>query len=226
MRILALETVDQSGSVAALTGDRIVAQRDLDPQVRSAQSLAPTIAEVLENARWNPREIELVAVAVGPGSFTGLRVGVTTAKMLAYAVGSQVLGVNALEAVAWQVPEGIDQICVVVDAQREQLFAAHFRRDFASVWQWQEPAVLVDAQSWLAGLSAAEAISGPGLAKLANRLPGSVHVLERALWSPRAVTVGRLAWQQYQSGRRDDVFTLVPQYFRPSAAEEKRQQAK
>src|SRR4051812_32591466 len=96
MRIVALETVGAAGSVALLDEERIVAELKLDTARRSAQTLAPGIAELLQQASWRPGDVELVAVASGPGSFTGLRIGITTAKAFAYAVGCQVVGVNSL----------------------------------------------------------------------------------------------------------------------------------
>ncbi|MEX0712672.1 MAG: tRNA (adenosine(37)-N6)-threonylcarbamoyltransferase complex dimerization subunit type 1 TsaB, partial [Pirellulales bacterium] len=91
MRILALETSGKSGSVAVLRGDVLLAEEPLEPSQRSAQSLAPAMRQLLEAVAWTPRDVQLVAVTLGPGSFTGLRVGVTTAKTFAYAVGAVVV---------------------------------------------------------------------------------------------------------------------------------------
>ena len=76
----------------------LLAELSLDHTQRSAQSLAPAIEALLTQVGWLPRDVQLVAVSVGPGSFTGLRVGVTTAKVFAYAVGAEVLGIDTLEA--------------------------------------------------------------------------------------------------------------------------------
>ncbi|HBO44409.1 MAG TPA: tRNA (adenosine(37)-N6)-threonylcarbamoyltransferase complex dimerization subunit type 1 TsaB, partial [Planctomycetaceae bacterium] len=89
MRVLAIETTERVGTVALSEGDRLVVQRSLDAGQRSAQSLAPAVVQTLADAGWKPEDVELVAVTVGPGSFTGLRVGVTTAKTFAYGVGAQ-----------------------------------------------------------------------------------------------------------------------------------------
>jgi tRNA threonylcarbamoyladenosine biosynthesis protein TsaB len=222
MHILAIETTDRSGSVAALDDDRVVAEIDLDPTMRSAQSLAPGIASLLEHVGWNPREIRLVAVATGPGSFTGLRVGVTTAKLIAYATDAQVQGVNSLEAIAWQAPPEVGDVWAVIDAQREQLFAGHFLRAASGVWQSTGEIQLIDNAAWLNLLLPGQSLSGPAVAKFLGKLPAEVRQVDQSLWAPKAAAVGRLAWRQYQSGARDDVFSLVPKYYRRSAAEEKR----
>ena len=104
MIVLALETSALAGSVALFHGDRLLVQRELDSTRRSAQTLAPALAELLAAAGLTPRDVRLVATTVGPGSFTGLRVGVTTAKTFAYAVGAEVLGLNTLEVIAAQTP--------------------------------------------------------------------------------------------------------------------------
>src|SRR5687768_12135976 len=104
MRILALETSGLSGEVALLEGERVIAEQWLDPGQRTARSLAPGMKQILQTAGWQPRDVQLVAVTIGPGSFTGLRVGVTAAKTLAYAVGCEVMGVDTLEVIAAQAP--------------------------------------------------------------------------------------------------------------------------
>ncbi len=221
MKILALETSGQAGSVALLDADALVADLSLPTDERNAKTLAPTIREVLAAAGWTPRDVRLVAVAVGPGSFTGLRVGVTTAKTFAYAVEAEVIGVNTLEAIAAQAPADVSRLAVVLDAQREQVFAAEFARSQAGDFNWARDTAIVDNDEWLAKLDSAVAVSGPGLEKFTARLPASVPVVGREHWQPRATAVGQLAWQFYQAGRRDDLWRLVPQYFRRSAAEEK-----
>src|SRR5262245_33492571 len=87
MRILAIETVGSTGSVAALDERGVLAELALDSRRRSAQTLVPGMAALVESVGWRSRDVELVAVASGPGSFTGLRIGVTTAKTFAYAIG-------------------------------------------------------------------------------------------------------------------------------------------
>src|SRR5436190_8290305 len=135
MRILAIETIDQSGSVAALEGDRPLAMRKLDATLRSAATLAPAIVELLAEANWHPGDVQLIAVASGPGSFTGLRVGVTTAKVFAYAVQADVIGVNALEAIANQTPLDAKSVWTVLDALRDQVVAAKFTRTESARWK-------------------------------------------------------------------------------------------
>jgi tRNA threonylcarbamoyladenosine biosynthesis protein TsaB len=221
MQILALETSGQSGSVALMDGDSLVAERWLPTDERNAKTLAPAIREVLSSVGWTPSDVRLVAVAVGPGSFTGLRVGVTTAKTLAYAVGAEVIGVNTLEVIAAQVPRDANRLAVVLDAQRQQVFAAEFVRGPTSDFNWAHDTAIVDNDEWLAKLDPEVAVSGLGLEKLVARLPDNLTVIACEHWQPRAAIVGQLAWRKYQAGQRDDLWRLVPQYFRRSAAEEK-----
>ncbi|MEX0978795.1 MAG: tRNA (adenosine(37)-N6)-threonylcarbamoyltransferase complex dimerization subunit type 1 TsaB, partial [Pirellulales bacterium] len=128
MRILAIETVETTGSVALLEDDVLLAERQLDPQVRSAQSLAPGIADLLKESHLRAADVDLVAVASGPGSFTGLRIGVTTAKVFAYATNCQVIGVGTMIAIASRVPAEVSHFSVLLDARRGELFVADFFR--------------------------------------------------------------------------------------------------
>lgn len=219
MKILALETSGTFGGVAALDGDRLLAALSLDRSIRTARSLAPGMRDVLRAAGWSARDVELVAVAAGPGSFTGLRLGVTTAKTFAYAVGCKLLGINTLEVIAAQAPAACEPLHVIVDAQRQQVFAS--TRTDAPAAPSLAPTQVLAIDDWLRELSSGAWVTGPMLARLAERLPRDVNVVDPALWTPTAESVARLAWRHYQAGRRDDVFQLVPQYYRRSAAEEK-----
>jgi tRNA threonylcarbamoyladenosine biosynthesis protein TsaB len=224
VRVLAIETSCRAASVALLDGDTLVAAEALSDQVGTAASLAPAIAALLERCSWRAAGVELIGVARGPGSFTGLRVGVTTAKTLAYALRCQVLGVDTLEAVANQV-SAEDDVVAVLDAQRNQLFSTRFSRAGAAGWQMRQPSQIVDLAPWLASLSGGETVAGLGLKRILPHLPAGVRIAPEECWQPRAETVGRLALRDFLAGRRDDLWQLVPRYLRRSAAEEKREAA-
>jgi len=224
VRILALETTERVGSVAAWRDNNLLLQKDLAPDQESARSLAPAIRDLLGQIGWRPGDVELVAVRQGPGSFTGLRVGVTTAKTFAYAVGAQVLGVDTLEAIAAGAPEGVSRLSAAMDAQRGDVVARRFERGDGGWLVPVEPARLIPLEEWLAGLTAGWHVSGPVLRKLPGRIPSHVVALEAAYWRPTAVNVARLAARDYAAGRRDHVWALAPRYSRRPAAEEKWEQ--
>jgi tRNA threonylcarbamoyladenosine biosynthesis protein TsaB len=221
MNVLALETTEAAASLAAFRDGNLVLEINLDTKQRSAQALAPGVRELLDRARWRAADLDLVAVSMGPGSFTGVRVGVTTAKVLAYTAEAEVLGVETPAAIAAAVPDEVQELSVVLDAQRGELVTQRFHRGPDRQMKAQKPWQLMTIEAWLASLDPSVAVAGPILRRLADRLPGQVKVLDRAFWVPRAATVGRLAMADYALGRRDDLWKLLPIYFRRSAAEEK-----
>jgi len=229
MRILAIETVETTGSVALLEDERLVAERGLDPHSRSGQSLAPGIEQLLEQSGWRAADVQLVAVATGPGSFTGLRIGVTTAKVFAYATACQVIGVSTMAAIASRVPGDVPRFSVILDAHRDELFVADFTRAGGQLVGQQTTRIEL-AERWIAELPPGAVVSGPGLAKYSARLGAQTVKVDSRLWAPTATAVGRLGWRAFAAGGRASPFELVPRYFRRTAAEEtaegKRQKAK
>jgi tRNA threonylcarbamoyladenosine biosynthesis protein TsaB len=226
--ILAFDTSGFSGSVAVLDGSRVLVEAALAAERRSAQTLAPAIADVLRSAQVEARHVRLVATTVGPGSFTGLRVGVTTAKTFAYAVRAEVMGVSTLEAIAQQalldsLAAGGTEVQAVLDAQRRELFVGSFRRgrDNGVAIERLEADQLMPADAWLRSLRSGMVVTGSGLQKIGTLLPVGVVAVDPVQWQPLARTVGQLAWRDYQMGRRDDLWKLSPVYLRPSYAEEK-----
>lgn len=220
LRVLAIETSTAAGSVAALSDGAVLACLRLNSSQRGAQSLAPALSQLLGHAGWKPREVELVAVSVGPGSFTALRVGVTTAKTFAYAVGADVVAVDTLEAIATQaLASPGEMVAAAIDAQRGELYAAVYR----PLERWKlacvKPAAIVAADKWLAALAPGIVVAGPALDKLT--VSDGVRVAPPDTWWPIATTVGQLAVTKSAAGQRDDVWALVPRYLRQSAAEEK-----
>src|SRR5215470_15530010 len=164
-RILAIESSGRHSSVATLCGGadgaRLVGQTLLTGDERTAQVLAPTIQQFLEAAGWQPKDVELVAVTVGPGSFTGLRIGVTTAKAFAYAIGAEVLAVNTLEALALQAPPSAFPLWTILDAQRQELFAAKFIVEESFNIHREHEANIISQETWLAALQPGDRVIGP-----------------------------------------------------------------
>jgi tRNA threonylcarbamoyladenosine biosynthesis protein TsaB len=229
MRILAIETSGRHGSIAAMKGKdeqaSVLCQIVLGGDQRTAQSLAPAIKELLAQVDWSPQSVELIAVTVGPGSFTGLRIGVTTAKAFAYAVGANVVGVNTLAVLADEV-QSLDAtskapLWTILDAQRQELFAAKFAANPRAVPELDIKTFILRQDDWLARLQPGDRVVGPPLRTLQSRLPTDVVVVDDKLWQPTASAVGRVGWRKFRAGTSDDVWNLGPHYFRASAAEEK-----
>lgn len=220
---LAFETSSLPGSLAVLRADAVLAEVDLNPELRTAQSLAPAIADALRQLDLSIRDVRLISCTQGPGSFTGLRVGVTMAKTLAYALEAEVLGVNTLEVIAEQAPPDVEFLSAVIDAQRQQLFELQVRRSGPQRIA-VEPTRIIDNHEWLARLAPHVWVTGTGLLRL-GPLPAGIRIVDAAAWTPRASTTGRLAWRAYSVGKRADLWGFAPQYFRPSAAEERARNA-
>jgi len=225
LRIIAIETSVRIGSLAALRSQgsdvELIHSVELPSDRRTAQSLLPTLHDLLKKCDWKANELELVCVTSGPGSFTGLRLGITTAKTLAYATGAELVGVSTLATIAANVETSPSRLWAVLDAQRQELFAACFEES----WQAKEKDLpetrILRVEGWLDELREGDFVAGPPLSKLADRLPAGVKSVEPQLWKPQAASLGRLGFAAQQLGQTVDPMQLVPNYYRKSAAEEK-----
>ncbi len=224
MYTLALETTDTVGSIALFRATECLAFRWLPEGRRSAQSLAPGIQELLRDCSVRPAEIGLVGVSVGPGSFTGIRIGVVTAKTFAYAVGAEILGVDTLEAVAACCPPAVPFVAAIADAQRGDVVGKLFQLQADGTWLAVAASGPRKPLDWLSTLPHTSdcIVAGPGVVRFRDLLAEAGYRLATDdTCRPNAKTVGQLAWTYYASGRRDDLWTMMPHYFRPSYAEEK-----
>ena len=221
--ILAIESSQPHASVALMETKELGLVQDLallnsttlPTDLRTAQALLPSMAALFSNSNWHPKQVDLVCVATGPGSFTGLRIGVTTAKSWAYAIGAKLVGVHTSEAMAKRVLPKPERLWTVLDAERKELFVSCFSA------QEDPQTTIMTVDHWLDELQTGDHITGPPLARLKNRLPAGVTKAPEELWNPHAVEVGKLGFAALQSGLAVDPMQLVPNYYRRSAAEEK-----
>jgi tRNA threonylcarbamoyladenosine biosynthesis protein TsaB len=225
--LLALETSGWTASVALLEDGNLMAGRLTPPEERVAQSLLPTIHQLLQAADVTPRDLSAIAVASGPGSFTGLRIGVTAAKTLAFATGAKLVAVNTLDVLATQASEATGEpIWAALDAQRGDVFAAVYQRGDLDQLGQSDPTQLLSGDQWLEQLTPGSLVMGPVMARYRERLPAGVTIAPEPLCQPMAGAVGLLGYDMLARGLTCDPFQLVPRYHRQSAAEEKAAAAK
>jgi tRNA threonylcarbamoyladenosine biosynthesis protein TsaB len=189
---LGIETSTSQASVALLEGGKVVLAREHARPKQSAERLLPLIAELLDEAGWRRTSLERIGVSVGPGSFTGLRVGIACAQGLALGLGVPLVGVTSLQAMARAVPAAVPGLrCAILDARRGEVFAAAYQPGPRAV-QVLAPAALParGAQAVLTREVPAPIVwIGSGLALLA--LPATFASAETD--EPRASAVGLLA---------------------------------
>ena len=220
-RLLILETSGAVGQVAVAQGQRLLGIRTLEASRRHARDLAPTVAELLAGLGWKAQMLDAVVVSRGPGSYTGLRVGLMSAKTLAYATGCALLAIDTFPAVAFQAPEEALVLDVVADAQQDKLYTQRFTRGAAAeAFATASSLSIQKFAAWLEGLPQGGWVSGPGLRGQEGRLPPGVRAVDAAHWDPLPGSLLELGLARYLRGERDDVWAAEPLYLRPSAAEE------
>ncbi len=218
-RLLIVETSCRTGQVAVAHGEELRGVRRLDEARRHARDLAPAVAELLAEQGWRPRDVQAVIVSRGPGSYTGLRVGIMSAKTFAYATGCALLAVDTFAAIALQAPESIARVDVLADAQQDKIYVQPFLRESAG-WRSLADLTIRPFADWLAAREPSTSVTGPGLHKWSARLPAEVPVIEPSLWEPQPASLLRLGLSRYLAGERGDPWSLEPLYLRPSSAEE------
>jgi tRNA threonylcarbamoyladenosine biosynthesis protein TsaB len=223
MLILGIETSGMRGGIAVCRDGLCLAEAALENAPRRhAQTLVTQIQATLERLGIRIADLDAVAVSIGPGSFTGLRVGVVCAKTLAYATGCRLAAVDTFAAIAANSPADLAAVHVIADAQRGDLFLGTYRRSAAEGWNSPSPPTIVAAQEWLATLGEKDIVTGPGLA-VVDRNPAAAMwgSLPESVWTPSARTIAEIGARQIAEGRLADCATLEPFYLRRSAAEER-----
>jgi tRNA threonylcarbamoyladenosine biosynthesis protein TsaB len=225
MRTLAIDTSLAAGSVAALDEGRS-AERRLQTPTDHARLLAAALVDVSRRLGWAPRDAGLVAVVRGPGSFTGLRVGLATAKALAWATGARLVGVSAFDVVARTTARtcGGGPIAIAFDAGRGDVFAATATPAAGAATGWTiGPTAILDRGAWVAGLPVGGIVSGPAVAGCLDALTrrGDLVIAAPEARFPSATEAGAAGLALAAAGVADDPAALVPDYLRLSYADER-----
>jgi tRNA threonylcarbamoyladenosine biosynthesis protein TsaB len=229
MFILGIETSTKTGSVAVVSETSVIAQYSLNIEVTHSERLMSTVDRVLKDSGIALADMDGFAVAIGPGSFTGLRIGLAAIKGLAFATGKPVAAVPTLKALAWNLPQAAHPVCPLLDARKNEVYAA--------LYQYQGPALvrlMPEANIPIAELAAK--INGNVLfTGEASRLyRGMIEQAlgERAQFAPMtaclpsAAAIAEIGLGMLQNGEQAEPDDLTPLYIRRPEAEvawEKRQ---
>lgn len=127
MKILAIDTSTMLGGVAIMEDERLIAESRLNIKSTHSERLMTEIEHCLKRAELSISNIDVFAVAIGPGSFTGLRIGLSTVKGFSYAVGKPIVAVPTMEALAWNFPYSEYPVCTLLDARKREVYAAVFK---------------------------------------------------------------------------------------------------
>jgi tRNA threonylcarbamoyladenosine biosynthesis protein TsaB len=221
--ILAVDTSTDTAGVAVARAGAILGEITWRGRAAHSSSLLPAIERILQASGVGVGEIQALAVATGPGSFSGLRVGVSAVKGLSMALDVPVVGIGTLDTTAWQVAPLSPAVVAVLPAGRAQVYAARYEGRGSGWRQVQPPQIL--SLDTAAELGQGALLVGEAAEEIAEaaRQAGYDPTVAPAAWNIRRPGfLAELGWLYFQSGGSDQRHQLEPLYLRRSAAEEKR----
>lgn len=228
MNILALDTSSKTVGIALLQDRDVLVETFFNLGINASLLLMPAIEKVLRDAELSVEGVDLWACTLGPGSFTGLRIGIGTVKGLALATGRPVVGVSTLEALAFNGIHADLLLCPMMDAQRDQIYTALYRPKPGFFLQRIGEERLVELKAFLPTIGEKALFLGDGALKYRPRiqemLPGRSSFAAPHLHAVRASAVGLLGMERYERGEVLDLLTFAPHYLRLSEAEVKLRQ--
>lgn len=219
-KILLLETSGASGIVALGLGSTIVSLRILEIAKRHVSDMAPAIAVMLKECGWEAKHLDAVATGIGPGSYTGLRIGLMSARTLAMMTGARLLGISTFEILAQHcLKASIAKIEIIADAQQDKIYAQRFENNNGHLKSAGELEI-VGTSEWMANRDMHFALAGPGLTKVRTLISGNQCVIVEQSENISHESFLALALKKLMSHHADDPLSLQPLYLRRSSAEE------
>lgn len=225
INLLALETATNVASVAVFHNMKLVSEIIIDHNLTHSKTLLPNIEKALKDSGLEFKDLDAIACDVGPGSFTGIRIGLATAKGLCQAFNLPLIPVTSLSALAYNILYSKGILYPIVDARRNQVYTAQFRSDGLGELiriKEDQPLDITKIPEWLNFEDETVYLIGDGVEKYSNELDLKSNTVRVApyLCTSKASSVGAYALDHLEDGR--DYKTVEPVYLRPSYAEEKK----
>jgi len=223
MNLLALDSSSTTLSLAVARDDRILKSRNSRLKGRLSSSIIPRIDRILKDSGLNLEKIDAYVLGRGPGSFTSLRVGVTTVKALAFAMAKPVVSFCSLDAIALNItPKPFDHYAVIVDARRQMVYACLYHHK-GKKFVRKTPYLLVPIPEFLARIKTDVQFAGDGLGLYgetvrrwaARRGKLQIFFTPERYWAPRVACLIPPALERLRAGRTDNIDKLEPLYLYP-----------
>ncbi len=222
MIVLGIDTSGYANAAGVIDGEKVLADFTFEARTDSLEKIVANIDFTLKSASLTLEDVQGIGVGLGPGSWTGIRVGVTVGKVLAYSMGKPVCGVPTLEALSYSVRDESSLICPIISAgTRDAVYAAFYRAKDGNVIRVGE--YYVGDVSGLAGMvKKSVVLVGSGVQsyrRLIGKQIDSSKISIRAVEAvPSGSAVARLAAKRLEKGESDDVLSLTPLYLKESTA--------
>jgi tRNA threonylcarbamoyladenosine biosynthesis protein TsaB len=223
MKVLGIETSGLIGNIAVCDGNRVIARKSYGKNFSHGKEIISSLESLFKEVNWEPGDIDLIAVSTGPGSYTGLRVGVTCAKTLAYGLGKPVIDVPTLDVLVENVKgNSAKTICPVLDAKRKSVYACIYERSDNESRKTTD-FLIITPNSLIEILPESTLIFGDGIAPYREIFTQKdlTIVEDEKLCIADAADVARLGLKRYEQGIRCEINALAPLYLRKSEAEER-----
>lgn len=223
MRVLAVDTSSNTATVAVMEDDLLLGEYTLNHKRTHSQKIMPMIEQLLSDLELTAHDIDVFAAAVGPGSFTGLRIGVATVKALAHAAGKRVVSVGTLEALAYNVPHTEHIIVPVMDARRNNIFTASYIWDGGLKEIGEPEGITIEECIEACGNFLETVFVGDGAAihkdYIAEKLGDKAIFPHGAVQNSRASSVAAIAMERAKRGETQSYLEMKPYYIKKSQAE-------
>ena len=218
MKLLAIETSTRQLGVALIEEERLLSSYELLAEYPHAVELPGAVTRVLKDAHTTLKQVDAIAVDIGPGSFTGLRIGLAFVKALAFSTKKPVVGIPSLDVLAANAPFAPGLICPLLDAKQRNIYTALYQMDGIRPVK-RSDYFLGPLDQWLPRVTSATLFLGDGCSlyrtRITERLGDSARFAASECWLPRAATLARLARERFARGEQDDPSRLVPLYLYP-----------
>jgi tRNA threonylcarbamoyladenosine biosynthesis protein TsaB len=225
MKVLGIDTCTSCGSVGLIDEAKIISEYTLNIPVTHSERLLRAIEFVLREAGCAIREIDGWAISLGPGSFTGVRIGVSTVKGLSFATQKPVAGVSSLDVLASQISPTAYLICPIIDARKREVYAAFYRYEEGQFLKRLSDYLTLRPEDLIRRIDEQTIFVGDGVKTygddLRNSLPSLTILPPAPLHIPHGSVVARLGLELFQKGEHLDLPAFSPIYVRPSEAEMK-----
>jgi len=220
VNVFAMDTSSLTATVAVMNNEKLLGEYTVSNKLTHSQTILPMTDELIKNVSMTLNDIDVFSVCIGPGSFTGLRIGMATVKTFAQALSKPIIGVSSLDAVAYNFFGADDYIiCPIVDARRGEVYNALYRLENKIM---PDRALSLDAL--FDELSGKKVIFCGDASisyrdRITNRNESQWIIAPKTQLLPKASSVAQVAFERAQNGDFDDVYTLEPVYLRKSQAE-------